>query len=142
MSRREDIWSLNSLDPLRSPLRWFERICVEMRFLSNSELPDGYHIDWTPIIGDNQFSYPEISFSTNSQDFKSNFSRVMCPEFVYVALTQDSFARLWKFNHNIIMIKPMDSLNHEPMWLPVTIQGGKYFLVIQYLPRYHQGLYY
>jgi hypothetical protein len=34
----------------------------------------------------------------------------MCPEFVYVALTQDSFARLWKFNHNIIMIKPMDPL--------------------------------
>src|SRR5215204_3150063 len=43
-----------------------------------SKLHNGYYIDWTPIIGDNQFSYPEISFSTNSQDFKSEFSGVMC----------------------------------------------------------------
>jgi hypothetical protein len=78
--------------------------------LTISELHDGYYIDWTPIIGDNQFSYPEISFSTNSQDFKSKFSGVMCPEFVYVVLTQDSFARLWKFNYDIIMINLMHSL--------------------------------
>ena len=32
-SRREEIWSFTSLGPLRSPLRWFERIGVVMRFM-------------------------------------------------------------------------------------------------------------
>src|SRR5215203_1149746 len=77
---------LDCLNPLGSPFRWFERICIVMRFMCDltiSKLHDAYCMDWTPpIIGDNQFSYPEISFSTNSQDFKSNFSGVMCPEFV------------------------------------------------------------
>ena len=34
----------------------------------------------------------------------------MCPEFIYVVLTSDSFAGLWKFSYNIIMIKLMHSL--------------------------------
>jgi len=76
-------WSLDCLDPLRSPFRWFERSCIVMRFMCDltiSKLHDAYGMDWTPpIIGDNQFSYPEISFSTNSQDFKNNFRGVMCP---------------------------------------------------------------
>lgn len=79
---------------------------------------DNNHIDWTPIIGNDQFNYPEISFSTNSQDSKSNFSGIMCPEFVYVVLPPDSFTRLWKFNYNVIMIKFLRSLNHEPLRLP------------------------
>src|ERR671919_83949 len=106
MKLREEIWSFNSLDPLRSPLRWFKRICVVMRFmyyLSISELHDGCHIDWTPIIGNNYFRYPEIPLSPSPQDLKTKFSGVMCPEFVYVVLTKDSFARLWKFDYDIVM---------------------------------------
>ena len=73
---------IDYLDPLRSPFGWFERICIVMRFMCDltiSELHYAHHIDWTPVIGNNQFNYPEISFSTNSQDFKSNFSGIICP---------------------------------------------------------------
>ena len=61
------------LDPLGSPSRWFERISVIVRLMCNpafSEFHDTHNIDWTPIIGDNQFNYPEISFSTNRKILK------------------------------------------------------------------------
>jgi hypothetical protein len=50
------VCSFYSLYPLRSPLRWFERISIVVCFMCNltiSELHDGYHIDRTPIISDN-----------------------------------------------------------------------------------------
>jgi hypothetical protein len=63
------------------------------------------------------------------------FSRVMFPELVYVVFARNSFARLRKFNHYIIVIKLMYSLQiMSHCGFPVTIQGGTYFLVIQYLP--------
>ena len=70
-----------------------------------SELHDAYHVDWTStIISNNVFSYPETSFSTRPQNFKTKFSRVMFPEFVQVTFARDSFARLRKFNYDVVMI--------------------------------------
>ena len=89
---------------------WFERISKVIRFTCNLTIPelhDGYCIDWTPIIGNNYFRYPEISFSPYPQNLKTKFSRVMCPEFVYVVFTRDSFTRLWKLNYDVVMINVM-----------------------------------
>jgi len=132
MSRREEIWSFNSLDPLRSPLRWFEGISKVIRFTCNltiSELNDGYHIDWTPVIGDNSFSDPEISFSPNSQDFKSKFSGGNVP-WVHICFAYQGFVR------QTVEIQPQHhhdkthglSLNHEPMWLPSSDPRWQVFL--------------
>src|SRR5215510_16515194 len=76
--------SSDFLDPLRSPFRWLKRIRIVMCFVCNLpilELHNGYYIDWTPIIGNNQFSYPEISLSTRPQDLKTKFGWVMCSKF-------------------------------------------------------------
>ena len=65
--------SSDFLDPLRSPFRWLKRIRIVMCFVCNLpilELHNGYYIDWTPIIGNNQFSYPEISLSTRRRILK------------------------------------------------------------------------
>lgn len=87
------------LDPLRSPLRWFERITKVIRFMCNLtilELHDAYCIDRMPIVGNNYFRYPKISFSPYPQNLKTKFSRVMRSEFVYVVFTRDPLTRLWK----------------------------------------------
>jgi hypothetical protein len=114
--------SFNSLDPLRSPRRRLKRITKVIRFTCNltvSELHDGYCIDWLPIISNNYFRNPEISFSPYSQNLKTKFCRVMCSEFVYVVFTRDSFTRLWKFNlwrhHDKCHVI---CLYHEPQWPP------------------------
>jgi len=102
--------SLYSLNPLRSPLRRFERITKVVRFMCNLTIPelhDAYCIDWTPIIGNNNFRYPKISFPPYSQNFKTKFSRVMCSEFVYIVFTRDPFTRLRKLNYDVVMINLM-----------------------------------
>ena len=93
--------------PLRSPLRWFKWIRKVECFkcdLTIPELYDIYYIDWTPpVICNDIFSYPEVAFSPYSQDLENNFSGVVCPESVEVTFARDTFARLWKFNYELIM---------------------------------------
>lgn len=59
----------------------------------------------------------------------------MRPEFVYVLLAPNSFARLWKFHHNVIMIKFMRYLCLGIVILNVTIfvqlLAEAYFLIVE-----------
>ena len=106
-------WYLHSPDPLRSPLRWFKWIRKVECFkcdLPLFELHDSYHIDRTPpVICNDIFNYPDVPFSPNSQDLENNFSGVVCPESVQVTFARDTFARLWKFNYEVVMINVVSS---------------------------------
>ena len=57
----------------------------------------------------------------------------MRSEFVYVLFTSDSFARLWKFNNNIVMIKFMHFLQIMiRCGFPVTVHDRTNFWIIQF----------
>src|ERR671918_461246 len=105
------IWSFDYLDPLGSPLGRFERTSKVNRFTCNltiSELHNIYCIKRTAsIIRNNIFTYPETSLSTHPQNLKTNFSRVMFPEFCYIVFTRELFTGLRKFNYNVVMINHM-----------------------------------
>ena len=62
----------------------------------------------------------------------------MCSKFVYVVLTLDSLARLWKFNYNIVMVYLMRFVYIKShCGFPVAIQSSTYFLIMQYLPKHY-----
>src|ERR1700733_11977201 len=105
------LFAIFLLNPLTSP-RWrLEGICKILRFVHDLSIAEFHNTDSVcrmPLVSDNIFRDPELTFSENSPDIEARwFTGMMTPQRLQIVSSKDSLARLRIITDDIIVINIM-----------------------------------
>src|ERR1700677_952525 len=100
--------SRDPLDPLAPPVRSLERvreILGLVQDLTVAKLHDAHRVCWSPLVGDDVFGDPEITFSEDSPDVETRrLARMMASQCLQVNSPDDSLTRLRVFTDGIVCV--------------------------------------